>query len=139
MIGRFWVIHHRFFGDVVGFDSRLLGLNLLYLAWIVLIPFSSQVLGDHGGDTDAILLYAVNLVAVSLIGMLMAVDARRAGLAETSPEVAREGQRRALIVAAVFLASIPVAFVDPHVAQLLWLALFVAPVGRRVARRRQSG
>ncbi len=138
VIGRFWVVHHRFFGDVVSFDGRLLGLNLLYLAWIVLIPFSSQVLGDHGGDTDAILLYAVNLIGVSLIGAIMAIDARRAGLAETSPEVAREGQRRALIVAAVFLASIPVAFIDPHVAQLLWLALFIDPLGRRVARRRRT-
>lgn len=45
VIGRFWIVHHRFFGDVIGFDGRLLGLNLLYLAWIVLIPFSSQVLG----------------------------------------------------------------------------------------------
>lgn len=138
VIGRFWVVHHRFFGDVVGFDGRLLGLNLLYLAWIVLIPFSSQVLGDHGGDTDAIVLYAVNLVGVSLIGALMAVDARRAGLAEPDPEAAREGHRRALIVAAVFSVSIPVAFIDPHVAQLVWLALFVYPVGRRV-RRRRSG
>ena len=38
VIGRFWVVHHRFFGDVTGFDGRLIALNLFYLAWIVLIP-----------------------------------------------------------------------------------------------------
>jgi uncharacterized membrane protein len=31
------------------------------LAWIVLIPFSSQVLGDHGGQTASAVLYAANL------------------------------------------------------------------------------
>lgn len=36
VIGRFWVVHHRFFGEVTGFDSRLLGLNIFCLAWIVL-------------------------------------------------------------------------------------------------------
>ena len=45
VIGRFWVVHHRFFSEVTGFDSRLISLNILYLAWIVLIPFSSEVLG----------------------------------------------------------------------------------------------
>lgn len=32
VIGRFWVVHHRFFAEVDAFDGRLLGLNLLYLA-----------------------------------------------------------------------------------------------------------
>lgn len=49
VIGRFWVVHHRFFAEVDAFDGRLLGLNLLYLAAVVLIPFSSEVLGEYGG------------------------------------------------------------------------------------------
>jgi uncharacterized membrane protein len=137
VIGRFWIVHHRFFSSVVGFDGRLLALNLFYLGWIALFPFSAQVLGDHGGETGAIVLYAVNLSGIALVGALMAADARRAGLAKMSPREAREGQRGALIVAAVFLASIPVALVDPGVAPLLWLALFLDPVGRRVRARRR--
>ena len=65
VIGRFWLVHHRFFSEVTAFDSRLLGLNILYLAWIVLIPFSSEVLGEYGGETAAVVLYAVNLAASS--------------------------------------------------------------------------
>lgn len=136
VIGRFWVVHHRFFSSVVGFDGRLLGLNLFYLGWIALFPFSAQVFGDHAGDAAAIVLYALNLSGITLVGMLMATDARRAGLAKMSPEEAREGQRRALIVAAVFLASIPVALLDPNIAPFLWLVLFFDSVGRRVSRRR---
>ena len=111
MIGRFWVVHHRFFGEVTGFDGRLLGLNLFYLAWIVLIPFSSQVLGDHGGDTAAVVLYAANLAGVVLVGLADVRDARRAGLAR-SPRRSAEYRRRALVIAAVFLASIPIALID---------------------------
>jgi uncharacterized membrane protein len=125
VIGRFWLVHHRFFGDVVGFDGRLLALNLFYLAWIVLIPFSSQVLGDHGDDTGAVVLYAVNLAGVTLIGNWMATDARRAGLATTPDEVARTGTRRALTIAAIFLGSIPLALIDPHIAPYLWLVMFL--------------
>jgi uncharacterized membrane protein len=135
VIGRFWILHHRFFASVVGFDGRLLGLNLFYLGWIALLPFSSQVLGDHGGDSAAIVLYAINLSGVILVGMLMFADARRAGLSKMPEQEVREGRRRALTISAVFLASVPLALVAPGVAPLLWLALFLDPIGRRMWRR----
>ncbi len=135
VIGRFWVVHHRFFGDVTGFDGRLIGLNLFYLGWIVLIPFSSQVLGDHGSDTAAIVVYAVNLIGVTLVGAWMFADARRAGLVEMDPETERQNRRRGLITAAVFFASIPAAFIDPKIVPFLWLALFLNPTGIRSRRR----
>lgn len=136
VIGRFWILHHRFFSSVIGFDARLLTLNLFYLGWIALLPFSSQVLGDHGGDSAAIVLYAINLSGVTLVGMLMFTDARRAGLSKMPEKEVREGRRRAIAISAVFLASVPVAPIAPGVAPLLWLALFLDPIGRRVWRRR---
>jgi TMEM175 potassium channel family protein len=142
VIGRFWVIHHGFFSEVTGFDGRLIGLNLFYLAWIVLIPFSTQVLGDHGGAEAAVILYAANLVGVVLFGALLFADARRAGLTRTAPEEARAGLRNALFIASIFLVSIPVAFVSPQLAPFCWLALFFGPAvshltdGRAARRER---
>jgi uncharacterized membrane protein len=135
VIGRFWVVHHRVFGDLTGFDGRLMGLNLFYLAWIVLIPFSSQVLGDHAGDTGAVVLYAVNLAAVTLIGDLMFADARKSGLLASEDDSYDEGRRRGLLTAAIFLASVPVAFLNAHAAPYLWLALFVEPLRQRARAR----
>ncbi len=130
VIGRFWVVHHRFFSEVTGFDGRLLALNIFYLAWIVLIPFSSKVLGDHGGDTTTIVLYAVNLSGVVLTGLWMAADARGAGLTSTTPAAHHEQRYRSLYIASVFLASIPVAFLAPGIAPFMWLALFFDPAAR---------
>lgn len=139
VIGRFWLIHHHFFGEVIRFDGRLIALNLFYLAWVVLLPFSSQVLGDHGGAEAAVILYAINLIGVILSSLLMFVDARRAGLTRTSPEEARAGTRSGLVVAAVFAISIPVAVVNPHLAPYCWLILFfLGPIHRLVVRARGS-
>ncbi|MGC1166325.1 MAG: TMEM175 family protein [Solirubrobacterales bacterium] len=138
VIGRFWVVHHRFFGAVTGFDGRLLALNIFYLAWIVLIPFSSEVLGDHGGEAAAIVLYAANLSGVVLTGQWMAADARNAGLTSIPISSHQEQRYRALYIAAVFLASIPVAFIAPGVAPFMWLALFFDPA-RRFAAADRSG
>ena len=138
VIGRFWLVHHRFFGEVVAFDGRLIALNLVYLGTIVLIPFSSEVLGKDGGETAAVVFYSANLAAVVLVGLWMSASARRAGLTSTSPSAHRENRIRATYIATVFLLSIPLAFVAPGVAPFLWLVLFLDPASW-VAGRASSG
>jgi TMEM175 potassium channel family protein len=134
VIGRFWVVHHRFFSEVRAFDGRLLGLNLLYLAWVVLIPFSSQVLGDYGGETPSVVVYSVNLAAVVLVGLWMSVDARRRGLTAIDDEAHRENRVRSTYIAGIFLLSIPLGFVAPRAAPYLWLLLFLDPSSRLANR-----
>jgi TMEM175 potassium channel family protein len=133
VIGRYWLVHHRFFSQVTAFDGRLIALNMFYLGWIVLIPFSSEVLGEHGGATAAVILYAANLTGVVLIGMWMAADARRAGLTSIHLAAHAEQRYRSLYISAVFVLSIPVAFVAPNIAPYMWLALFFDPAGRFAA------
>ncbi|HEX6665196.1 MAG TPA: TMEM175 family protein [Solirubrobacterales bacterium] len=134
VIGRFWLVHHRFFGDVVAFDAKLIGLNLLYLGWIVLLPFSSDVLGEYGDTTAGVVLYSVNLVAVVVTGGWMAARAQRDGLTSIDEESGREYRARWVFIASVFLFSIPVAFVSPSAATILWLVLFFDPSGRLASR-----
>jgi len=138
VIARFWVVHHSFFGEVTAFDSRLIGLNMLYLGWVVLIPFSSQVLGEYAGSTAAVVVYATNLAGVVLIAQWMAWDARSAGLTGIDDVTQRENLLRAIFIAAVFLFSVAVAFVDPNIAPYVWLLLFVEGRSHWVERFSQS-
>lgn len=134
MIGRFWFVHHSFFGEVKAFDGKLIALNMLYLAWIVLIPFSSQVLGDYGGQLPSVVLYSANLAGVVLIGQWMSWDAHRAGLTEIDERTHTENLVRAGLIAGVFLLSIVVALFDASIAPFTWFLLFLEPRGRLVRR-----
>ncbi len=135
VLGRHWLAHHRFFAALERFDGRLMALNLLYLAWIALVPFASQVLGDYGDTTDAVVLYAINMILVSGSFYAQLVYSYRAGLLR--PE-AREFERRrngpiSLVIVGVFAASIPLAFASVLAAELLWILTFF--IGRQVVRR----
>jgi uncharacterized membrane protein len=134
VIGRFWLVHHRFFAEVEAFDARLIGLNLLYLGWIVMIPFSSELLGEYSGKTISVVFYSVNLAIVVLLGQLMAAGARRRGLMRVDDRTHRENQIRSTYIAGIFLLSVPVAFLAPEVAPYLWLVLFVDPSSRLASR-----
>jgi uncharacterized membrane protein len=141
VIARFWLVHHAFFGEVRAFDGRLIGLNMLYLGFVVLIPFSSQVLGEYGGELPSVVVYSGNLALVTLIGLWMAWDARRDGLATTDAETEREGVVRSLFIATVFLLAIVVAVFDASIAPYTWLLLFVegrAHLIQRLSRRLAS-
>jgi TMEM175 potassium channel family protein len=130
VIGRFWLVHHRFFSEVKAFDGRLISLNLVYLGSVVLIPFSSELLGEYGGMTTAVVFYSANLAVVVLLGLLMHVDARRRGLTRIDSRVHRETQIRSVYIAGIFLLSIPLAYIAPDIAPYLWLVLFVDPSSR---------
>ena len=140
VLGKLWLAHHRFFAAVERFDGVLMGLNLLYLAWIVLVPFTSEVLGDYGDDSTAVILYAISLTAVSITFQVEIEYAYRNGLIR--PQLSALERRYAgpanFLVAGVFVLSIPVALVSPLVAVLMWPIIFFTgrPVADRIARRR---
>jgi uncharacterized membrane protein len=139
VIARFWVVHHSFFSEVRAFDTRLIALNMVYLGFLVLIPFSSQVLGDYGGQLPSVVLYSANLAIVVLVGQWMSLDAQRAGLTvEVDEQTSRERLVRSLFIAAVFLGSIVIALFDAGIAPFLWFLLFFEGRGHVIERLSRS-
>lgn len=132
VIGRLWLVHHRFFGEVTHFDSHLMSLNLLYLGFVVLIPFTSSVLGDHGDTTAGVIVYALNLAITNFLGAAMFLYAAGAGLTQERFVRYVDSPLRLRNVAGgiIFGLSIPVAVWNPLVAILIWGLLFFVP-GRR--------
>jgi len=135
VLGRYWLAHHRFFSSLERFDGRLMTLNLVYLACIALVPFTSQVLGDYASHTEAVVLYAVNMIAVSSTFYVQLIYSARTGLVRPEARsVERQNAPVNLVVVGVFALSIPVAFLSPLAATLMWLTIFF--IGRWVIGRR---
>jgi TMEM175 potassium channel family protein len=134
VLGKLWLAHHRFFASVERFDPVLMGLNLLYLAWIVLVPFTSEVLGDYGDDSTSVILYAAIMAAVSITFQIQILYADRKDMIRPElREYVRQFSGAAnFAIGVVFLLSIPVALISPLAATVMWLLVFVA--GGRAAR-----
>lgn len=136
LIGTYWVAHHRVFHYVRGYDRRLLFINLLFLMWVVLLPFSSSLLGEHGDLRVAVIIYAVNvaLAGLCLQGVWWYVSRDRR-LTDVPNIDEREWlyNELGLSVPLVFILSIDVSFVSVTAAELFWvLAFVVRPVLHRI-------
>lgn len=125
VIGRYWVAHHGFIAQLRAIDRPIIGLNLVYLAFIAFLPFPTGLLGNFFENPLSVAIYAVNVAAVSGMEVVLFRHARRGGLLERElPEdVYRWGIVLSTSPVVFFLASIPVAFASTTVAVLLWFGV----------------
>lgn len=140
VIGRFWIVHHRFFGALERFDSGLVVLNLVFLGLIALVPFTTDVLDRYASEPAAAIAYALSLGLAGLANWRMIDYALRQDLVRADARSATLpfGGGPALIPPAIFFASIPIALVSPTVAEISWLLIFVVAVVRWRAQRREE-
>jgi uncharacterized membrane protein len=138
VIGLFWFGHSTMFSYLSRTSGRLTLVNLVLLAMISLMPFTTSVLGSFGDEPLGTALYAANVGLAALFDSLLDVVALRERLYEPGAEpdplmVTVQGLLRPLI----FLVSIPLAFISVEAAQLSWFLLFVSPaISRRLIGRR---
>jgi uncharacterized membrane protein len=136
IIGFYWLAHHRMFRQVRAYDRGMLLINLLFLMWIVLMPFSSSLIGEYENQQLPVIIYAVHNILASLTLTWLWRHASKDGrLVETNldPRLVRFANFRALVIPSVFLLSIGLSFISVDVARLSWLlvGILTGPILQR--------
>jgi uncharacterized membrane protein len=134
VIGRYWAAHHQFYAGVARIDRRMMGINLVYLAFIAFLPFPTVLLGTYFENPLSVALYAVMVAIVSGLEVVLFRHAHRAGLLrEAMPEeVYRWGVIQSLSPVFFFIASVPLAFLNTALAVAFWfLAVPLAAITGR--------
>jgi len=129
VIGLFWLGHHAIFRYITALDRRLIMINLLFLGFIALLPYPTRLLSRPVGTPAApVVFYAACSAAAGLAQGVIWLYATRAGSGLADPSAARVRRHFALRIArvpAVFLISIPIAFVTPENTPFIWILIIV--------------
>jgi uncharacterized membrane protein len=139
VIGRYWLAHHRFIAMLSSLDQGLIGLNLVYLAFIAFLPFPTALLGEYFENPLSIVIYAVSVGIVSGWEVVLLRHAYRAKLfaMEITPPVYRFGVVASLVPVFCFAFSIPIAFASTTIAAATWF--LTIPLGAWVESRAPEG
>jgi uncharacterized membrane protein len=142
LIGRFWVIHHNLFETLRGFDPTLMTLNLLFLALIVLVPFSTDLYDAYSDEPLAAAVLGGTLGLAAMTHWAMTTHVVQRGLIRDEHREWAEpfASPMGLGFTAAFLLSVPAAFLSVHLAEALWISTIVLRyplrrLGRRVSSR----
>lgn len=134
LVGLYWYLHHKSFGFVVNYTPGLIWLNLIFLFFVVLMPFSTGVYSEYSFSERIHLqvpygIYVANICCLGIMDFILRnyIYNVKNGVATIVPS--REdriiGQRRSLAIPAVFLISWLVSFASPVIGRFM---LFLIPL-----------
>lgn len=143
-IGLYWTIHHRMFGYVTNYDRKLLRLNLFFLFFIALLPFSTGFYSEYAGAELYVkqlkvpmTFYVLNFAAAGFLVFLMwqhiGNPAKKLAEPLIDEGVLKMAKIRSLLVPIVFLSMLVVAYLV-NVAVAVYVPLLLPP-GMKLIRR----
>lgn len=126
VVGHYQVVHHRIFGYVQRCSTKLIWANLGFLLSVVILPFSSGLLGEYSAYLDMKLPYGVYVLNMAFTGIMngylwKVVNDPKEGLRthSISRERVRMGMVLTAIVPVVFMISFLLSFVFPMVSRFI--------------------
>lgn len=126
IVGYYWSVHHRIFGYVNDYTSRLIWLNLLFLFSVVLLPFSSGLLGEYSSELDLHIpygIYVLNIVLTAIMNVVLWLyisnPQKKLLTHEISPERIRLGLYFTFVVPSMFLLSFLMSLKFPIIGRLV--------------------
>ena len=149
LIGLYWTIHHRMFGFVTSFDGKLLWMNLFFLFFIALMPFST---GFYSGSWGKEMLlnqlkvpmtfYVLNIFMLGLMNFFMWVRICNPKHKLTDPPVekmvAAQTKARSLVVPLIFLLMLVIAYLAGVIYAVyipMFIPLAIKLIGRRIKKK----
>jgi len=145
LIGIYWAVHHRMFGFVTNYTPKLLRLNLVFLFFIAVMPFSTGFYSEYGGSELVreqlkvpMTFYVLNFSLAGFVNYFMWVYITNPGnkVAEppVDPEVAKMAKIRSLLVPLVFLLMLVVAYLS-NVLIAVYIPILIPLLMKLVQRR----
>ena len=127
VIGMFWYAHTAVYSHLERISGWLVITNLGFLSMIAMMPFTTALLGNYDVPLS-VAVYAANVgLAATLDSVVDQVAVRQDLYGGSQHRDRRTLDVEGLLRPAIFVVSIPLAFVSPTLAQLTWLLLFVTP------------
>jgi uncharacterized membrane protein len=143
VLAAFWFGHNRLFHHVTGVPPRLIWANMLLLAAVSLMPFSSALVGEFSGAFFAQALYALNMALLALLSLACAVLVFRHGRHGDRPMSAatfRAARWRSIGLLALCLLDLLIAWFVPSLGTVAFAGMaVVGAIARRLERGATAG
>lgn len=126
IVGYYWSVHHRIFGYVEKYTTRLIWLNLMFLFSVVLLPFTSGLLGEYASETELHLpygIYVANIVLTAIMNAILWFYVSNPKHEILTHKISRErillGFYFTLVVPILFVISFVVTIYEPTIGRLI--------------------
>jgi uncharacterized membrane protein len=125
LLALFWNIHHRVFQRIIKVDNILLWINMIWLLFIVLVPFSASLSGKYGHFSIPHIVFNVNMLGISIFLTLNTFYAHRSDLIDdrVDPKDITMIKRDNILFILISLLALILSFISSY-SGLVYLLIF---------------
>jgi len=126
VVGAFWVDTHFNHHHMVKTNIFSIWLNIFFLMFICLIPFSSGFLANYLYTTISVIVYSINLILVSILHLAMLIYSWEKKFIDPNVDKSLYHNMcwRIILPTIIYILIIPLAFLEKS-----WVVyLFIAPL-----------
>ncbi|MCE5213329.1 MAG: DUF1211 domain-containing protein [Methanobacterium sp.] len=128
LLAIFWNIHHRTFKHIKYVNGTILWSNIIFLLFIVLVPFSSSLVGDYGDYSISHIIFNLNLLGIALFLYLNWFFAEKSEFIHEKVDkshIIMIKRVNALFII-IALCALTLSIVIPHWSE--WMYLLIIPL-----------
>ncbi len=134
LLAIFWNIHHRVFKHIKYVNGVILWINIIFLLFIVLVPFSSSLVGDYGDYPISHIVFNLNLLGIALFLYLNWFFAEKSDFihenVDTGHIIMIKRVNALFIIIALF--AFILSFAVPHWSE--WMYILILPLEALIKR-----
>jgi uncharacterized membrane protein len=119
VLGVMWVNHHFMFHHIKRANNKLAWLNILFLMFVALVPFSTSLLGEYSNTQTAVVAYGVNVILILVAGFTLwsyVTGKYRLVDDDIDPKIVKRTKIMFVVGFFYFLVAMGVSFISPIAA-----------------------
>jgi len=139
ILGMFWYLHHISFRYIKRSDNGLIWLNIFFLMFVALIPFSTSLFGSYRNEQLPLVIYAINIILVNVMRFLLwtyATGKYRLVDRDISPRLLKWDRLISIGFCLIFMLMIGVSFINVGAARAVFTLLGVFGFSMQFLTRR---
>lgn len=127
LLAMFWTANHKQLHYVKHVDSVFLWINIIWLLFIAIVPFSTEISGDYNGYTISQLIFNLNLLGIACLLYLNWHYATKKGLISKKMDKTKIKSIKltCLLFVGVSLTATVLSLIIPKWCSTVYVALLV--------------
>jgi len=121
--GMYWLVHHTIFDAIKYYDSTLAWINIIFLLFVALIPFTTWLLGEYFLMKTSTIIYGVHLLLMFLGGYSLWVYSTGKHILvvpDLDPKVVKGGKTMGYVYFCILSIAIIIAFFSPLISVIIY-------------------
>jgi uncharacterized membrane protein len=136
VLGLLWSLHHLSLHSIKRSNMVLVWLNILFLMFVALIPFSTSLLGNYGTEQLSLVIYTGNVLLAAIMRLVIWVYATgkyRLVDSDISPRLVKQQKITTYGACLALVLVIGVSFINVMAAFSVLVLLLLASLAAQFA------